>query len=117
MNTDERRALKLLQTHDSTQLVHNPMLVAEFCEYLRLTAKNRSPAQIANGFLIYKQGKHPSLPNIQLSYGCTKCQKRHFDHEPIYNQHIMFQSKEGLDQGYLDQKGEWITLTQVTGRS
>lgn len=30
------------------------------------------------------------------AYGCTRCQKWHYEDEPIYQQHIGFQSKHGI---------------------
>lgn len=29
-------------------------------------------------------------------YGCVKCQARHYEDEPIYQEHISFQSKHGI---------------------
>jgi len=35
----------------------------------------------------------------RLSYGCTKCQRRHYQGTKIYTEHMKFQSKEGLERG------------------
>jgi hypothetical protein len=31
------------------------------------------------------------------SYGCIRCQTRHFEDDPVYELHLRFQSKEGID--------------------
>ena len=31
-------------------------------------------------------------------YGCVKCQVQHFEDEPIYKQHILRQSKHGIQE-------------------
>jgi hypothetical protein len=31
-------------------------------------------------------------------YGCVKCQKYHFECDPLYQEHIMSQSKEGIQE-------------------
>lgn len=35
---------------------------------------------------------------IENSYGCVICQTRHFECQPIYSQHILSQSKHGIDR-------------------
>lgn len=32
------------------------------------------------------------------SYGCSKCQKIHYENEKIYNEHINSQSKHGISR-------------------
>lgn len=31
-----------------------------------------------------------------MFYECVKCQRRHYERDPLYGDHIMFQSKHGL---------------------
>jgi len=30
------------------------------------------------------------------SYGCCKCQVRHYEGDPLYNDHLKYQSKHGI---------------------
>jgi hypothetical protein len=36
-------------------------------------------------------------------YGCVKCQKRHFDDEEIFQEHLWAQSKHGVDRMTIEQ--------------
>lgn len=39
-----------------------------------------------------------------LAYGCVKCQAWHYERDPLYRAHAMFQSKHGTRQAT---EAEW----------
>jgi hypothetical protein len=39
-------------------------------------------------------------------YGCVKCQKRHYEDQDIYEKHIFWQSKHGIDSMPIEQRME-----------
>jgi len=43
-------------------------------------------------------------------YGCCKCQRRHFEDEDIYAQHIGWQSKHGIDSMSIEERLEIIMM-------
>jgi len=42
-------------------------------------------------------GISPGTPTINY-YGCVRCQKQHLEYEDVYKEHIMFQSKHGIQK-------------------
>ena len=43
-------------------------------------------------------------------YGCCKCQRRHFEDEDIYAQHIGWQSKHGIDSMSIEERLEIVMM-------
>ena len=39
------------------------------------------------------------------SYGCVKCQEIHYEGQPIYREHLLYQSKHGI---VLRAGGPWV---------
>ena len=39
-------------------------------------------------------------------YGCVKCQKRHFEDQELYQEHIYWQSKHGIESMSIEQRME-----------
>ncbi len=41
------------------------------------------------------------------AYGCVKCQTTHYKAQPIYRQHLLFQSKHGISRQPITQAVNW----------
>ena len=54
------------------------------------------------------------METIQF-YGCVQCQKYHYEGTPIYDEHIRFQSKDGLRQ-LVDRHIEHVCIDEYVGR-
>ena len=63
------------------------------CEWLHTHSNQRI---CSYDFAIPVEG---TIQNRTERYDCTKCQQTHYFGEPLYQTHIMFQSKHGIKTG------------------
>jgi hypothetical protein len=51
------------------------------------------------------------------SYGCVRCQQRHYTGQPIYQQHILHQSKHGISYQKAGPSVDWTQTDNSAERS